>query len=684
MKNTQNLKPGIKHLAAMSMAAAMVMTSMAAPVFADSANPATTNATIDTSLSGSITLYKVKENNGNTIDNHGVETAIRSTNTPMKDIEFTAMKIADLEDLTRNQGVGVYFDNLDPDFKSLILNSAAGDKLVAASNEGGESLAVRVRSSMRRPEESDGKEAYTSETMQDVMETINAAQGGEKSLNDFVRNNRGNASKTVYTGKTDANGKMIFSDLPLGLYLICETDFSTYDPQTGSDTSTAGTSAIDEVVANQSSPLLVSVPMTNQTELNGNAAGTVWQYDVTVYPKNQTISNPKRIINEDDKETLIDHGDYEIGETVHQVLLPEAPMLQKGNFYTKFIETDTMDNGLTFDKINGVYIVPRIANPEKITEYGTFDSDWKLKSEHAVELAKDTDYTLTQGSKDPETGTSSFTVALTDNGLVKLNAITGDSQVMILFDSVLNKETSHVGDQVEEKNQLTLTWNTADNDADHSIKGNKVGVYTYQLNITKNGVKDPTKISFTFTREGTGANQNENHQPNSSVQFVREGDGIYHLYDRSAGTGDKAEDIVTTVHPGADGKLYIKGLDEEHYIMTETATEDRNDETGSRRHELLKSPVTIALTAIPTDDNNSSHGVTGALDPVETTITADGNTAAITVDKGTASFHVENYESLNLRTGGEGRAMVYGATLLLVVTAGSILVIATRKKQENA
>ena len=69
---------------------------------------------------------------------------------------------------------------------------------------------------------------------------------------------------------------------------------------------------------------------------------------------------------------------------------------------------------------------------------------------------------------------------------------------------------------------------------------------------------------------------------------------------------------------------------------------------------------------------------------METTITADGNTAAITVDKGTASFHVENYESLNLRTGGEGRAMVYGATLLLVVTAGSILVIATRKKQENA
>ena len=75
-------------------------------------------------------------------------------------------------------------------------------------------------------------------------------------------------------------------------------------------------------------PLLVSVPMTNQTTIGNNAAGTAWQYDVTVYPKNQTINNPKRIIKEDDKNTLIDHGDYEIGETVHQVLLPEAPMLQ--------------------------------------------------------------------------------------------------------------------------------------------------------------------------------------------------------------------------------------------------------------------------------------------------------------------------------------------------------------------
>ena len=710
MKDIRNPNPRLKHLAAVGMAAAMAMTSMAAPVFADSANPVTVDATIDPGQKGSITLYKVKENNGNTIDFKGVEGAVSSAQTPMKGIEFTAVKIADIENLTTRNGVGVYFANLDQGFKSVILNSAAKDKLVPDADAAGELMINRTAPVGTRPDGSGNTQAYTAETMQEVMDTINSAQGGEKSLNDYVKNYDGDPSG-VRTGTTDAAGKATLNELPLGLYLVCETDFSAYDPQTGSDTSTAsgiasgqpfsdssgqitvdphqtasgqddivGTVPRDEVVAGHSSPLLISVPMTNQTEVNGKAAGTAWQYDVTVYPKNQTINNPKRIIREDDKVTLIDHGDYEIGETVHQVLIPEAPVLQDGNAYTRYTETDTMDNGLTFDKINGIYIVPRIANPEKMTDYGKLDENFRLQSESAVELTE-ADYTLTKGTKDAATGSSSFTVALTDSGLVKLNQIKEDSQVMILFDSVLNKSTQHVGDQAEEQNQPTLTWNTSDNDCEHSVKGNKVGVYTYKLNITKNGVKDPTRVSFTFKREGTGAGGNENHGKNSDVKFVKEGDGIYHLYDRSSENPDTVE-ITTTVHPGSDGKLYIKGLDEEHYIMTETATEGRDDGSSAKNHELLKSRVTIALTGTPTDDSNSNHGVTGALDQDKTTITADGNTAAIAVDKGTASFNVENYESLNLRTGGEGRAMFYGATLLAVAGAGSILVIATRKKRK--
>lgn len=709
----RNPKPRVSYLAAISMAATMAMTSMAAPVFADSANPQITASTIDTTKSGSITIFKVKENNGKTIDNKGVQGATSSTQTPMKGVEFSAIKVADIETLTTKNGVGVYFDNLDQDFKSLILNSAAKDQLKAAADTDGTAVTNGSDPVVTRPDVSGDTQAYTTETMQKMLDTINAAQGGEKSLNDFVISNRGKNAKTIFTGTTDANGEIVLNNLPLGLYLVCETDISGYDPQTGIDQSTAsqikngtysdksgqitvdphqtatgqddviGTTTRDEVVANQSSPLLVSVPMTNQTAIGNNAAGTAWQYDVTVYPKNQTINNPKRIIKEDDKDTLIDHGDYEIGETVHQVLLPEAPMLQDGNAYTKFVETDTMDNGLTFDKINGIYIVPRIANPEKMSDYGTLTDSFQLQSGSAVELAKDTDYTLAKSEKDAN-GNSSFTVTLTKTGLEKLNAITEDSQVMILFDSVLNKDTQHVGDQVEEENQPTLTWNTSDNggetDTDHSIKGNKVGVYTYKLNVKKNGVKDPTRVSFTFKREGTGAGGNENHVKDSDVQFVKEGDGVYHLYDR---TSEKTTDIVTTVHPGSDGKLYIKGLDEEHYIMTETATEGREDESGAKSHELLKSKVTIALTSVPTDDKNSDHGVTGALDKDKTTITADGNTAAISVNQGTASFNVENYESLNLRTGGEGRAVVYGATLLVVVGAGSVLVLATRKKKKT-
>ncbi|MGN0433170.1 MAG: hypothetical protein ACI4EB_01425, partial [Bilifractor sp.] len=223
MRNVRNPKPRITYLAAVSMAATMAITSMATPAFADSANPITTASTIDTTKSGSITIFKVKENNGKTIDNKGTQGATSATQTPMKNVEFSAIKVADIETLTTKNGVGVYFDNLDQDFKSLILNSAAKDKLTAAADEDGTVVANGSDPIVQRQDGSSDSQAYTTETMQKVMDTINAAQGGEKSLNDFVINNRGNKAKSIYTGTTDANGEIVLDNLPLGLYLVCET-----------------------------------------------------------------------------------------------------------------------------------------------------------------------------------------------------------------------------------------------------------------------------------------------------------------------------------------------------------------------------------------------------------------------------------------------------------------------------
>ena len=80
----------------------------------------------------------------------------------------------------------------------------------------------------------------------------------------------GIATKDKGTGKTNADGKVQFTGLELGLYLVIET----YKPD-----------AVVEAVK----PFLVSVPMT-RVKTSGNKSGelTEWLYDVIVYPKNST------------------------------------------------------------------------------------------------------------------------------------------------------------------------------------------------------------------------------------------------------------------------------------------------------------------------------------------------------------------------------------------------------------
>lgn len=75
------------------------------------------------------------------------------------------------------------------------------------------------------------------------------------------------ADKVGVEKKTDKNGKVQFTNLPVGLYLVIETG----KPAT-----------VTEPVA----PFLVSIPMTRVTE-DANAQKQ-WLYDVVVYPKNST------------------------------------------------------------------------------------------------------------------------------------------------------------------------------------------------------------------------------------------------------------------------------------------------------------------------------------------------------------------------------------------------------------
>ena len=111
------------------------------------------------------------------------------------------------------------------------------------------------------------------------------------------------------------------------------------------------------------------LPMTN-VSVSGADGGTSWLYDVTVYPKNSTVTIPKYIVSEDDGDSLIFADDAEIGEAVRQITAPSAPAVTAAHAYEKYVVRDEMDEGLVFERLISVKLGPKIADPplERISD----------------------------------------------------------------------------------------------------------------------------------------------------------------------------------------------------------------------------------------------------------------------------------------------------------------------------
>ncbi len=589
----------IKRLMSGVLAGMMAVSVLAAPVFAVT----TTDYTIDTTKKTSLTIVKIKENDGKVKNGNGLADS-SVTNVGMQGIQFGALKIADLVSVTGGDQIGFYFDNVDKGYLDLL--SAGGISTASTTI--------------------DGHAYYTTESLSDSLKAMNLKAGtvpGEVQLNNYVRNNP-SAKKTAVT---DSEGKTSLTGLDQGLYLVSEIDYSAYVAQAGRDTDVNTDPGTKEVVYNPTSPFLVSLPMTDQS----SEAASKWLYDVTVYPKNQTATIPKFIV-EEGSTTLVQSDDREIGEPFEQVLTPSAPVVVEGNKYEKYVVTDTMVKGLAFVKVNEVKLGAKVVNPKDRNDFTSFET-----------LTAGTDYRV-----NGKAGDRTFQVEFLAAGLEKLNARTVNSQVAVFFDSVLTKEAED-GNAVEMTNKPTLTWKNQATE-EMRVDGNEPRVYTYRLNVEKKGVTDATKVSFGVVRVSDGA----------PVSFIEETAGIYHLFDNDRDDPSRKTD---TIRPAKEGMLTIRGLDSDTYEFTEKSTENG--------HELLKSKFRVKLVGEDPVDGNLT----------EATLSTDGKEADISISKGTASFSAENFASIVLRTGGAGTVLIYvGAACALAASAAAYLVLKRKKK----
>ena len=666
----------IQKFAAMSLAALMTLGTVlpaAAPVLADY------DSVIDTTRTGSVTLHKIIENDGKNKPADGHEDAsIR--NTPLDGIEFSSVKIADwltdADDLGAKSTTGLYFTNLDPGiFGSGGIAKRAGINVTVTPTVFSHEVTPGGPEDLSDGQ-SDGRKtttAYTTKAIEDAWSAILAAPGdgssytGETALRDYIK-----ANGTAMT-KTDADGKTSAGGFSLGLYGFGETDITAHDginPLTGLayEVEQGDVNPEYPIVESPAKPFLVSFPMTNVSEIREGSvtypAGTVWEYDLQVYPKDQTTTVIKRIIDPDEDAAtakLRTNEDYQMGEVIEQVILADAPALQKtyelgpaeqnksatvqpAVTHKTYRISDEMTEGYHFKRVSRVILG---AKREQIpTTNAYFAEGFAELAECSYETSGTPrlatgDYYVT--GKD---GDHAFSVTFTEAGLQKLDNLTVDSQVAVFFRADLDSKAKIGTDDNYLKkgnmNKPTLDWRNS-NTLERSVEGNRVYVYTYELDITKTGLTDLTKATFVVSRKDSAA-------VSIPLQFIKEAEGVYHIFDENGLDQNAAAAArLSEIHPDAAGKLNIKGFDSKTYTFRETATQGGFD--------LLKETFDVTFQEeTETRDGELTRAV----------LSVEGASDDLDIDKGTggngglAKVTIENHKTVTLRTGGEGRWTVVG------------------------
>ena len=326
-----------KKLAAAAGAAVMALT-LVMPMGVSAANE-----TINTNRSVSLTIEK---HEGNSIGrSESVTGKIDSTvqGDTMEGVEFTAVKIAGIDQSTVNASTTVDYKLTDEGAQ--ILGSGANKDDTKTGTELNRWLESQTVSSLATALDNIANNKFSGTTN---------AQGIITFTNDQTKLSQDALNPVdLKTGQ--------------GLYLIVETDA----PNT---------------VTQRSVPFIVSLPMTEKltSEEQANSGKTQeWMYDVYAYPKNSTgtVDIEKEIskVDTSDQTEGTTKAKANIGDEITYTVTYQVPVQENGLSELKVV--DTMDKGLDFDQNNGIVSIKRTT------------------IKHTEDLTKDTDYTVSTTGK---------------------------------------------------------------------------------------------------------------------------------------------------------------------------------------------------------------------------------------------------------------------------------------------
>lgn len=434
--------------------------------------------------------------------------------------------------------------------------------------------------------------------------------------------------------ETEANGHSKVSGLKQGLYLVVET-------------------RVPENVTSTCNPFFVSLPMTT-------VDGKDWNYDVTVYPKNQTGKPTlEKTVREDKNSTGKNGGTGDIadgyahtatasvGDVVDYQIISTLPTItSKATSLTTYTFVDTLSEGIRYNRSDVVIEFFRDAGcTDQITAWDEDSGKFAVSYDDAQ---------------------NTMTIGMTETGLADINESASvytdsvkrgysDCTMRITYATTLTAD-AQLGD-TDNPNEVVLTWKRTNTGYFDTLQ-DCCHVYTYGVDVLKqfsDGKGDLANVRFLLHNDTDGYFV--------TAELVG---GVYYV------TGHEVKESKATVFiPNGEGHIRVMGLEDDTYTLTETATD--------KGYVLLKDGIEIVITAA---EGESACETCGAK-----LLTASGsvNGDAVGMEDGNAivPLTVINNPGFDLpKTGGYDTWMFsVGGCMLLGVAA--FIVVRGRKHNRN-
>lgn len=635
----------------------------------------------------------IRTGDSNGTSDHSLGNGQTSYGYALKGIEFTILRVADIVTFTES--------NADQHPEYNMTQVLYGFDKTASANL---LKAIGLANGTGRYENADATDKldannyyYTSDTLNKALSDALAenATTVKNALEDYIVS----SDAAIAMNLTNEYGKAKVTGLDTGLWLVLETK-------------------TNEAVTSTTAPFFVSLPMTT---VSGNEhstspeGGHQWNYDVTVYPKNETgIPELTKEVREASKDTGKNNGSAVItdgfahnatgsaGDVMEYQILSGLPTItSKATALTTYSFYDSLCEGLTYNKsLEDVKV-------EFFTDSACTDqvASWAQDSgKFTVSYSDDNRH---------------MTIDVTAAGLAEMNGDTANTNgklyagysnytMRITYTATINSDTTVVYGQNGNDNKVVLTWKRTSSEYYDTLIDD-CHVYSFGMDLTKlfsdtdpetaeeTGMYDHVKFKIYNETDGYWV-----------TAKLNETEGVYYVTGHTANESDGTVFSPVTVG-STHGHILLKGCEDDEYVITEIET--------ANGYTLLNKDIHVVITAA--DDNSRpcdiySEDVLGVLqnDPhysfnggqdltlanipqaqlahnyMTATATVDTNAVTMLVDDGSANAEapltVINTAGFDLpQTGDNGTWMFTVGGILLMAGATFIIFLVCRKKSER-